>query len=118
MVRMALRSIAFRNDPRLQQCAVSHPAHVTPGSRGPHVRLIQAALEELDGATIALSEIETAFYGPSTASAVLTYKTDRKIINSSYQRTADNIVGLMTVKAMDDELLANEDNPTRFPSNR
>jgi len=35
---------------------------------------------------------------------VLRFKTDRKIINTAYQKTADNIVGKMTVQALDNEM--------------
>jgi hypothetical protein len=47
-------------------------------------------------------------YGPSTADAVLTYKTTRNIVNRSYQTQADNIVGKMTIAAMDKELLISD----------
>src|SRR6185295_5647146 len=50
-------------------------------------------------------------YGPSTAAAVLAYKKQRGIVNRAYQSSADDIVGVMTVKAMDDELLASQVDP-------
>jgi hypothetical protein len=35
----------------------------------------------------------------------LAYKTKRKIVNRAYQSQADNIVGKMTIRSLDDELL-------------
>ncbi len=105
---MTLSSNLFAGDPRLEACAVSNPDHVTPGSIGPHVRKIQAAVMTLDGADIDEAELDAASYGPSTAAAVLAYKTKRDIVNRSYQTQADNIVGIMTIKALDDELVASE----------
>ena len=46
-----------------------------------------------------------AHYGPSTAAAVLAFKTRRNIINRAYQTKADNIVGRMTIAALDAEML-------------
>ena len=45
-------------------------------------------------------------YGTTTAAAVLNYKRTHvpPIINKSYQDTPDDIVGQMTIKAMDQEL--------------
>ena len=54
-------------------------------------------------------------YGPSTADVVLAYKRKRNIINYSYQTTADNIVGKMTMAALDKEMLAREINPPPPP---
>lgn len=105
---MGLRSELFRGDPKLEVAAVSPPAHITPGSIGDHVRKIQQALLQLDRAAIAPGEIAAGSYGPSTADAVLAYKKKRHIINPSYQTQADNIVGVMTMTALDNELLADE----------
>lgn len=101
---MALTSVLFRECKELQACAVSHPAHVTPGAKGEHVARIQKALDVLDDAVIDEEELLTRTYGKSTAAAVLAYKKARAIINPSYQTQADNIVGIMTIKAMDEEL--------------
>ena len=46
----------------------------------------------------------TQTYGPSTAAAVLSYKTKRQIINRSYQTTPDSIVGKMTIASLDAEM--------------
>jgi peptidoglycan hydrolase-like protein with peptidoglycan-binding domain len=101
---MALRSKLFRDDPRLQRCLIHDPSHVTPGSAGDHVRRIQLALAQLDGLRIDPSEIKTKRYGRSTTAAVLAFKRRRKIINFSYQTQEDNIVGKMTIAALDREM--------------
>jgi hypothetical protein len=58
--------------------------------------------------TIDISELHEGRYGPSTAAAVLAFKRKRQIINYSYQTKADDIVGKMTIAAMDRELLTLE----------
>jgi hypothetical protein len=104
---MALQSHFFRGDPRLEAAAVSDPAHIVPGTSGDQVRKIQLALIQLDKASIHPDGI----YGPPTAAAVLAYKQKRNIINRSYQTTADNIVGRMTMAALDKEMLERELKP-------
>jgi peptidoglycan hydrolase-like protein with peptidoglycan-binding domain len=81
---------------------VSDPAHVVPGDRGPFVAKIQSALNILDETNLQVD----GDYGPRTADAVLAYKQHRNIINRNYQQTADNIVGRMTIAALDAELMA------------
>jgi hypothetical protein len=80
------------------------------GATGDHVRQIQLALIRLDGASIA----PDGAYGPATAAAVLVCKQKRNIINRSYQTKADNIVGKMTMAALDKEL-ARRDPPANDP---
>ena len=82
---MALQSKLFAGDPKLEAAALSDPAHILPGSRGPHVGKIQIALNRLDNAKIAAPEFEATLYGKSTADAVLSFKKKRSIINFSYQ---------------------------------
>ena len=105
---MGLQSELFRGDAQLEAAAISDPAHIIQGSRGPHVRKIQQALVELDDASIDLDSV----YGPATAAAVLSYKRKRSIINRSHQTQADNIVGKMTMAALDSEMLEKERTPT------
>lgn len=105
---MPLFSSAFAGDSKLEACLVSDPAHLTIGTQGEHVAKVQAALMFLDGLDIDAAELKTQTYGKSTAAAVLKYKTAREIINRSYQQTADNIVGKMTIKRLDDDLVAVE----------
>jgi hypothetical protein len=109
-----LKSNLFAGDARLERCATSNPDHVTRGAVGSHVRKIQSALVAVGDAAIDQAELDAGRYGPSTAQAVLAYKTERDIVNRSYETAADDIVGIMTIKALDAELLANqvEEKPT------
>ena len=102
---MKLQSFLFEDDARLADCLVRDSAHVLSGDRGPHVQKIQFAIEIIDKITISEDEKTGKFFGPSTAAAVLSYKKKRKIINRSYQSTEDNIVGKMTIKSLDDEMV-------------
>jgi hypothetical protein len=104
---MGLQSQLFHGDPKLEAAALSDPAHIVQGARGDHVRKIQLALIRLEGATIAPDGV----YGPATAAAVLAYKQKRDIVNRSYQTKADNIVGKMTMAALDKEMLEEELKP-------
>jgi lysozyme family protein len=54
---------------------------------------------------------QDGIYGAATAAAVLAYKKKRNIINHSYQAQADNIVGKMTVAALDKEMVEREQAP-------
>ncbi|MBR0696008.1 peptidoglycan-binding protein [Bradyrhizobium lablabi] len=101
---MALQSKLFRGDAKLEAALVSDSAHIVQGAIGSHVSKIQQALNELDGAGLNPDEN----YGPATASAVLAYKQKRNIINRSYQTRADNIVGKMTMAALDAEMREKE----------
>src|SRR5450432_503753 len=101
---MALKSQLFRGDGKLEAAAISAPAHIVPGASGDHVRKIQIALNLVDNAGTDTDGI----YGPRTADAVLAYKQKRQIINRSYQFQADNIVGVMTMAALDAEVAASE----------
>lgn len=102
---MALRSKLLAGVQRLEQAAMSDPGHIVPGASGLHVAKIQAALVLLDNARIEPAEMARALYGTSTAAAVLAFKTKRNIINRAYQAKADNIVGRMTIAALDAEML-------------
>jgi peptidoglycan hydrolase-like protein with peptidoglycan-binding domain len=99
---MALQSDLFRGDPKLEAAAVSDQAHITPGAVGPHVKKIQQALNKICRASL----VEDGIYGNQTATAVLAYKRARTIINPRYQTQPDNIVGRMTIAALDCELRA------------
>lgn len=111
---MTLRSNLLAGNKRLQSCLVSDPAHVMLGDQGEHVRLIQVALILIDDAAIDQNELDGQVYGRSTASAVLAYKKERKIINPAYQNKADDIVGKMTIKALDDEMFALQKDPLPY----
>jgi hypothetical protein len=109
---MALQSQLFRGDPKLEAAAVSPQAHILPNSVGAHVGKIQQALIAVDDAAIDSGELAVRRYGPSTADAVLSYKTKRNIINRSYQTQADNIVGIMTMASLDKEMVQQEQTTT------
>ena len=106
---MALISRLFRGNAQLEACLIHDSAHVIPGSSGEHVRLIQRALVYLGEKSITGNEYRRGIYGPSTAAAVLRYKQDRRIINFSYQTKADNIVGKMTIRRLDHDVMAVQD---------
>jgi len=91
----------------LEAALESDPGHILRGARGEHVRKIQEALILLDNAAIDPDGI----FGDATAEAVLAYKRKRNIINRSYQQTADDIVGRMTMASLDRELVENENEP-------
>jgi hypothetical protein len=101
---MSLTSSLFKGDRALEACAVQDSAHVTPGAVGEHVAKIQFALSALDGLQIDRAELLKHQYGRSTAAAVLAYKKKRQIINRSYQSVPDDIVGKMTIAALDHEM--------------
>lgn len=111
MSSVALQSKLFRDDGKLQACLVSDPAHVQKGAKGDHVARIQQALQILledNGIDIDVEELKSKEYGRSTTDAVQKFKDDRKIINFSYQKSADNIVGKMTIARLDKEILEKE----------
>ena len=108
---MALSSRLFRGVTVLEACLLNDQAHVTPGSQGDHVRLIQRALVLLGDKSIPTSEYIAGLYGPRTAAAILEYKKRRSIINFSYQTQPDNIVGKMTIASLDRDVLAKQDVP-------
>lgn len=111
---MPLTSNLLADNARLQSCLIADNSHVTPGDQGEHVQLIQVALVILDDSSIDKGEVSLQTYGPSTASAVQDYKRKRKIINHAYQNAADDIVGKMTIRSLDDELVANQRNPRPY----
>lgn len=102
-----LRSKKFRNNRRLQQCAVTDPAHVRPGDPpSEHVRLIQEALRELRGA-----QITEERYGDQTAAAILALKSEPPpLITRGTANTIDPITGIGTIRRLDDMLRAKNSN--------
>ena len=101
---MPLISALFKGDPVFEACLVKDSAHITPDARGFHVAKVQYALMALLRTALDAQEIKTGTYGKSTAAAVLAFKRARRIINTSYQNTADSIVGKMTIAALDAEM--------------
>src|ERR1700722_1170450 len=114
---MPLESEIFKSVPELEACLSLNAAHVVPGARGEHLAKIQQALVILGVGVIGPAEIKSGFYGETTSAAVLAYKTRRHIINTSYQQAPDNIVGIMTIRALDKEMFEIEKvPPSRFVS--
>lgn len=107
---MALTSQLFVADLKLEAAANSDAAHITPGDRGDHVVKIQQALNQLEGVGLDADGV----YGRATAAAVLAFKRRRGIVNRSYQSSADDIVGKMTMIALDSEMTARESRPSAF----
>lgn len=108
---MGLKSQLMAGDERLEGCLVRDDKHLTLGVKGEFVAKVQAALIFLDDLSIDEGEQKTSTYGDSTAAAVLAFKKKRKIINHSYQSAEDNIVGKMTIKALDEEMAKAESTP-------
>ncbi|MYZ48902.1 hypothetical protein [Propylenella binzhouense] len=105
---MPLQSELFKGDPAFEACLVKDSAHITKGSVGSHVAKIQYAVMALERFEITRSELLEGLYGTSTAAGVLAYKTRRNIINRAYQSRPDDIVGKMTIAALDAEMFALE----------
>ena len=99
---MLLQSQLFLNDRMLESAAASDPAHIILGANGPHVRRIQLALIQTDGAKIAVD----GKYGPATAAAVAAFKEKRKVTN--HQGKIDAIVGKKTIATLHREMRAKE----------
>lgn len=105
---MSLASEMFRDDRRLQECLLHDRAHLTEGTVGPFVNKVQDALFVIDGLRCVAEERRMQRYGRSTAAAVHSFKKRRRIINRSYQTQADDIVGKMTIDALDKALVEKE----------
>lgn len=108
---MSLKSRIFKGDPVFEACLVRDAAHVTPGAVGKHVTKIHTALFRLDNLDVGRADRDARRYGPATAAAVLAYKKKRKIINHSYEKDADPIVGKMTIASLDEDMFRFEHNP-------
>lgn len=112
---MSLQSKLFRDTPELEACLIQDSAHIKQGAVGEHVSKIHTALFALDHLSVSPDELQTSSYGPSTVKAVLAFKTKRKIINYAYEKRVDNIVGRMTIAALDKEMARKELQPRDIP---
>jgi hypothetical protein len=112
---MPLQSKLFKGDQALEACLIQDSAHIIEGAAGEHVAKIHTALFAIDGLAVSPDELRNCTYGKSTVKAVLEFKTKRNIINYSYERQVDNIVGKMTIAALDKEMLRKEAEPRRRP---
>jgi peptidoglycan hydrolase-like protein with peptidoglycan-binding domain len=112
VTKAKLISELFRDSDKLQRCLHSPTDHVVPGSRGPHVGLIQQALIRLGEGVITLAEVTGQVYGASTERAIRRFKgPPRNIINTAYQKAPDGIVGQMTIDRLDDDIAKLEVKP-------
>lgn len=112
---MGLQSDLLSDDPKLEACLTNDSAHIKQGDVGPHVSKIQTALFAIDRLSVSPDELQTSMYGPSTAKAVLAFKAKRQIINLAYEKRVDNIVGKMTIAALDKEMFRVELQPRDVP---
>ena len=103
---MALQSSLFKSDSALEACLNRDSAHLTIGVAGEHVSKVQQAILALDDTGINNRELAATIYGSSTSGAVLNYKRQRNIINLNYQTAPDGIVGKMTIRRLDEEIIA------------
>jgi hypothetical protein len=101
-----LISDLFRGDSKLEGALTVDAKHITRGAAGPHVSKIQSALILLLDPPPLI--IAYGSYDATTAAAVLRYKTERAIINFAYQTIPDDIVGKMTMRSLDNEMVALE----------
>ena len=112
---MGLQSKLFSGNTALEACLVQDSAHIKEGAAGEHVSKIQTALFIVDGLSVFSDELKGCRYGASTAKAVLAFKSKRRIINFDYEKQVDNIVGKMTIAALDKEMVRKEAEPRRVP---
>lgn len=80
------------------------PLHIMPGSSGDHVSKIQSALFSITSAKIDSDELGRSFYGKTTADAVANFKRTRTPPILNFRNQIDNIVGIKTMRALDQEM--------------
>lgn len=125
MATLKSRHFTQPRNARLEGCLNQHSQHIiyrAPPEKGDHVARVQQALIKLGRATEAEfgNELAQSTYGPKTAAIVARFKTGEKILN--YRNQIDNIVGIGTLKRLDElmwttpeELPAAPTSPTRSP---
>ncbi len=113
---MPLTSELFRGVPELENCLVNDRDHILRGAVGEHVSRIQQALALLGDVPIAPDEVHKKEFGETTENAVFAFKTKLWIVNLSYERTPDKIVGKRTIAKLDDLLSKRKSNPTPPPT--
>ncbi len=86
---------------KLEDCLVDNAKHIPPGSFGEHVKLIQIALNQLSSVFLKVDGL----YGFKTAAAVVKFKeAQAPPLRQPGQAVADNIVGINTIKALDEQM--------------
>jgi hypothetical protein len=124
---MPLTSELFKNNKQLQKCLISDPDHIVANEppirrgvndKGEHVALIHKALRQvMPNVSFGLEEA-TETYGPKTAEVVRQFKAmqDPPILNKSLQqKVPDNIVGKLTIAALDREVQKKKPPPPVVP---
>jgi hypothetical protein len=94
---------------RLQAAADNHYSHIKPKTSGLHVCAIHNALNVLQPFIQYIpvptpsdnTEYKLGYFGGYTEAKVVEYKTKCTLINRDYQNKVDNIVGIMTMRALD-----------------
>jgi hypothetical protein len=121
-IKSRLESMELSTNPkpiqdRLNACLASDPAHIQPGQKGDHIKVIQQALNTIRQRRpeIGLPEIKDApgTYGGDTTAAVRKYKSFSVIIRSG--QMLDPIVGRMTLTQLDEDLLKKPPSPAPTP---
>lgn len=115
-----LVSIRLRGNTRLQACAQTDPAHVTP--REPpalHVKLINDSLRQIakdrpGQGFLAVPEAAGSTYTDDTRKAVLALKTKFNLVTRGTSSTIDPTVGINTIRKID-QLLAERDPKPPIP---
>lgn len=100
--KAALESDLLSANKRLQECLVKDSSHVRLNDSGEHVLLLQKALNKIGELPSELPENGT--FDATMAGAVARYKKNRGILN--YAGQIDDIVGKLTITAIDNELVA------------
>ena len=110
---MPLTSELFKNNNELQACAAKDSAHIVAdepplrrgvNNQGAHVALIHTALRRVMASPVFGLEEATETYGPKTAEVVRQFKAAQTppLLNKALgQTTPDNIVGKLTIAALD-----------------
>jgi len=103
---------------RLAACLASDPQHITPGQRGEHVKAIQNALTAIRKLRPKLMLPDNSdppgTFGPSTVRVVHQYKSANGIARPG--QPLDDIVGRMTITAIDNDLAGDEPEPDPPPA--
>lgn len=120
-----LVSIRLRGNTRLQACAQADPSHVTPREPpGLHVKLINDSLRQIakdrpGQGFVNVPEAAGSAYTEDTRKAVVALKTKFNLFTRGTTSTIDPIVGINTIRKID-QLLAERDPkpPTPPPPSR
>lgn len=110
---MALRSELFRRDARLHDCAVVGSRPILAGCRGGFVSRIQCALLILGDQSVDGSDLELAFFGPSTVRSLIVWKREHLLMSRSNGHSGkryviDGAIDRATILRIDGDMVAFE----------